>query len=54
MKDEFGQSNEAFEVNLTRQQLSEFLGIRVETVIRTVKQLQEDGDVKIIDRKIFR
>lgn len=54
MKDEFGQSNEAFEVNLTRQQLSELLGIRVETVIRTVKQLQEDGDVKIIDRKIFR
>ncbi len=54
MKDEFGQSNAAFEVNLTRQQLSELLGIRVETVIRTVKQLQEEGDVKIIDRKIFR
>ncbi len=54
MKSEYGKSDEEFEVNLTRQQLSELLGIRVETVIRTVKQLEEDGDVKIIDRKVFR
>lgn len=54
MKSEFGEPDQAFEVNLTRQQLSEMLGIRVETVIRTVKQLKEAGDVELIDRKIFR
>lgn len=54
LKSEYGQPDQSFEVTLTRQQVSELLGIRVETVIRTVKQLEEEGLVKIIDRKVFR
>ena len=54
LKSEYGTSGRSFEVNLTRQQLSTLLGIRVETVIRTIKQLEEKGDVSIVGRKVFR
>ena len=54
LRAEFGKVDEPFEVSLTRQQLSTLLGIRVETVIRTIKQLEEKGSVKIVGRKVFR
>jgi CRP-like cAMP-binding protein len=46
--------NGLFEVNLTRQQIADMTGLRVETVIRTIKTLEEKGDVSIINRKVYR
>jgi CRP-like cAMP-binding protein len=43
-----------YPVDLTRQQLADLTGLRVETVIRTVKSLEKKGDVRIVQRKIFR
>lgn len=43
-----------YQVELTRQQLADLTGLRVETVIRTVKQLESNQDIKIINRKIYR
>ncbi|HRP53826.1 MAG TPA: Crp/Fnr family transcriptional regulator [Fluviicola sp.] len=37
----------------TRQQIANYTGIRVETVIRTLKKLQKEGKVKIINRKLY-
>jgi CRP-like cAMP-binding protein len=54
LKEKYGQKGEPFEVNFTRQQLSEMLGLRVETVIRTIKQLEKEDELKIIDRKVIR
>lgn len=54
LKEEYGQGESLFPVELTRQQLSNLLGIRVETVIRTVKQLEDKGDIQLKGRKIFR
>jgi CRP/FNR family cyclic AMP-dependent transcriptional regulator len=42
-----------FEVNLTRQNLADLTGLRVETVIRTVKLMQEQKKLKIKGRKIW-
>jgi CRP/FNR family transcriptional regulator, cyclic AMP receptor protein len=39
-------------VPFTRQQLADMSGLRVETVIRTVKKMQEEGKLKLIGRKI--
>lgn len=36
----------------TRQQLADSLGLRVETVIRAVKKLEEEGQIQIVKRKI--
>jgi CRP-like cAMP-binding protein len=36
----------------TRQQLADMTGLRVETVIRTIKKMEKDGKLKIEDRKI--
>lgn len=54
LKKEYGQEEKLFHVNLTRQQLSNLLGIRVETVIRTIKLLAEVGEIELKGRKIFR
>ncbi len=43
-----------YQVTFTRQQLAMFTGLRVETVIRTLKSLESQGAVQIIDRKIYR
>ncbi|MBO3098243.1 Crp/Fnr family transcriptional regulator [Gelidibacter pelagius] len=42
-----------FEVPLTRQQISELTGLRVETVIRAIKKLEKSKALSIIDRKVF-
>lgn len=42
-----------FLLPLTRQQMADFTGLTVETVIRTVKNLEKEGSLEIIDRKIF-
>lgn len=56
LKTEVGkcQGGEKYEVRLTRQQLADLTGLRVETVIRTVKELEKKGQLLIQNRKIFR
>ncbi|MEM7162706.1 MAG: Crp/Fnr family transcriptional regulator [Bacteroidota bacterium] len=44
----------SFEVNLTRQQIGDLCGLRVETVIRTLKELEQEGEIDIRKRKVFR
>ena len=43
-----------FEVSYTRQQLADLLGLRVETVIRAVKRLEQLGKVAIREGRIWR
>lgn len=45
---------EPFEVPFTRQQIADMTGLRVETVIRAVKSLEQQGKVTIKNRKVFR
>ncbi len=42
-----------FCVPYTRQQIADMTGLRVETVIRTVKQLQKEGKLDIRSHKIY-
>jgi len=42
-----------FQIPMTRQQLADLTGLRVETVIRTIKQLEKEGRLQIKNRKIF-
>ncbi|MEM7086912.1 MAG: Crp/Fnr family transcriptional regulator [Bacteroidota bacterium] len=46
--------NSKYLVSLTRQQIANLTGLRVETVIRAVKQLERNGEIEIIRRKICR
>lgn len=41
-----------YEVELTRQQIADLTGLRVETVIRSIKQMEKKNLLKIINRKI--
>ncbi|WP_114820145.1 Crp/Fnr family transcriptional regulator [Chryseobacterium sp. KLBC 52] len=43
----------SFQIPLTRQQLASLTGLRVETVIRTIKQLEKDQILKIERGKIY-
>lgn len=44
---------EPFQVPLTRQQIADMSGMRVETVIRTIKRMEDEGKLQIQDRKIL-
>ncbi|GGD83528.1 Crp/Fnr family transcriptional regulator [Planktosalinus lacus] len=44
----------SFQVDITRQQIADLTGLRVETVIRATKSLEKKGELKIINRKLFR
>lgn len=41
-------------INFTRQQIGDLTGLRVETVIRAIKALEKKGQLKIINRKVYR
>lgn len=43
-----------YKVDLTRQQLADLTGLRVETVIRSIKKLEQKGELLIKDRKVYR
>lgn len=43
-----------FKIDHTRQQIADILGLRVETVIRAVKNLEAKNEIQIIKRKVFR
>lgn len=44
----------SFQVNITRQQIADLTGLRVETVIRATKSLERKGALKIKNRKLYR
>lgn len=48
------QKTQQYEVTLTRQQLADLTGLRVETVIRTVKALEKKGALILKNRKVYR
>ncbi|HBK71936.1 MAG TPA: Crp/Fnr family transcriptional regulator [Flavobacteriaceae bacterium] len=47
-------SNKLYKIDFTRQELASLTGLRVETVIRAIKSLENKGSIKIIDRKVYR
>lgn len=53
LKSKYG-DGDSYEVDLTRQQIANLTGLRVETVIRATKQLEQQGEIEIINRKIHR
>lgn len=44
----------SFKVNLTRQQIADLTGLRVETIIRATKSLEKKNEIVIKKRKIYR
>jgi len=48
------EKDDSYAVNLTRQQLADLTGLRVETVIRSVKSLEKKNLITIKERKIYR
>lgn len=44
----------SYKVDLTRQQIADLTGLRVETVIRATKSLEKKGELKIKSRKVYR
>lgn len=47
-------NSNVYKVELTRQQLADLTGLRVETVIRSIKKLEQKGELFIKDRKVHR
>jgi CRP/FNR family transcriptional regulator, cyclic AMP receptor protein len=45
--------SENYKVELSRQQIADMTGLRVETVIRTIRKLQEKEVIKILKGKIY-
>ncbi|WP_343588342.1 Crp/Fnr family transcriptional regulator [Flavobacterium sp.] len=50
----FQKDKNGYHINFTRQQIGDLTGLRVETVIRTIKALEKKGELKIINRKVYR
>ena len=53
-KEKAKEKGDFYEVPFTRQQLADMTGLRVETVIRSIRALAEKKELKIIKRKVFR
>lgn len=52
-KREQGSPDEKMVINLTRKEISHMTGLRIETIIRTVKKMERDGKLEIINGKIY-
>jgi len=50
----FKKDDNGYLITFTRQQIGDLTGLRVETVIRTIKALEKKGLLKIINRKVYR
>lgn len=50
----FKKDENGYLINFTRQQIGDLTGLRVETVIRTIKALEKKGVLKILNRKVYR
>lgn len=48
-----GDSRDTIRINLTRQEIADMTGLRVETVIRTIKHLEEKGILAIEKGKVY-
>jgi CRP-like cAMP-binding protein len=48
-----GYGLEKRQISFTRQEIANFTGLRVETVIRTLAKMKETGKVDIINRKLY-
>ncbi len=46
-------SDEKIQITFTRQEIANFTGLRVETVIRTLKKMEEEQKVTIDHRKLY-
>lgn len=53
LKSKAPSTEQLFQIPLTRQQLADMSGMRVETVIRTIKRMEEAGKLQIRGHKIF-
>ena len=53
-KEEGIPADKKYEVSLTRQHIADLTGLRVETVIRSVKTLEKEGSLNIRGHKIIR
>jgi CRP/FNR family transcriptional regulator, cyclic AMP receptor protein len=53
LRDNSGKDKSNYYIPYTRQQIADMTGLRVETVIRTVKQLQKEGKLDIREHKIY-
>lgn len=53
LKEHNNNDQEEFLIELSRQQIADLTGLRVETVIRAIKKLEKNGDLKIKEGKIF-
>ncbi len=53
LKNNFGTATDEYEVALTRQEISNLTGLRVETVIRSIKNLEKNNKLSIRDRKVY-
>ncbi|WP_298761675.1 Crp/Fnr family transcriptional regulator [uncultured Psychroserpens sp.] len=53
LKNNFGNEMYDYEVELTRQDISNLTGLRVETVIRSIKKLEKNNKLSIRDRKVY-
>ena len=40
-------------IELTRKELSNMTGLRIETIIRTIKKMEKDGKLQIVNGKVF-
>lgn len=47
-----GMEEQAYVVDLTRQEIADMTGLRVETVIRTIRKLKEHNKLKVVNSKI--
>ena len=45
--------NQRLKIQYTRQEIADFTGLRVETVIRTISIMNKKKKIEIIDHKIF-
>ena len=48
-----GEDESPFQITMTRQTIANLTGLRVETVIRTIKKLEKEGKLQIINKKLF-
>src|SRR5690606_7979259 len=53
LRKRYESQEEQFEVPLTRQQIADMTGLRVETVIKTIKKMALDRMLKIENRKVI-
>ncbi|MBW7674153.1 helix-turn-helix domain-containing protein [Chryseobacterium chendengshani] len=47
------QDQYSFEISLTRKQLASLTGLRIETVIRTIKKMEKEDILRLENGKIF-